>query len=658
MRDGFGYTQCCQLMSEKPDTTITARLEILSGPLAGKLIELTGESLTIGREPTNSLPVRDGSISRFHCRIERVGNQYRVVDLDSRNGTFVNGAPAKEHVLQHADQLKVGKSVLLFRCAQVREREEAAPGAREAMPSFGDATVVLRREDSVYLRPHAAPALPANERTVRDLDTLVNFSRNLSSIHKLDDLRRSIVESLLEVAPADRVAIVIAEDETWDGAPVFGWERGAKADAPFAISRTIASKVFDEGVSVLSADVVNDSELNTAASLVEERVRSVAAVPLEGRGGIIGLLYLDRAGAGGGFDADLVQLLAAFGNIAALCIENVRHFEWLEGENLRLREELNVQHDMVGDSPAMQDVFQFISRVAPRDVTALISGESGTGKELVARALHRNSKRADRPFVAINCGAIAETLLESELFGYEKGAFTGAMAQRKGKFEIADGGTVFLDEIGELAPSLQVKLLRVLQEREFERVGGTRTVKVDIRLIAATNRDLKAESRAGRFREDLFYRLNVVSVRMPALRERRDDVPLLASHFAVRAAQRMGRAVAGISPKARACLIKYDWPGNVRELENAIERAVVLGTSDLILPEDLPESVVDQAAADEPAVSPLHEAVLDYKRRLIVNAIDQAGGNYTEAAKALGVHPNHFFRLIRTLNLKPKRQRD
>ena len=387
-------------------------------------------------------------------------------------------------------------------------------------------------------------------------------------------------------------------------------------------------------------------------------VRSVAAVPLEAPTGIIGLLYIDRAGAGGGFDADLVQLLAAFGNIAALSIENVRHVEWLEGENRRLRDELNLQHDMVGESPAMQDVFQFIARVAPRDVTALVSGESGTGKELVARALHRNSKRADRPFVAINCAAITETLLESELFGHEKGAFTGAVAQKKGKFEIADGGTVFLDEIGELAPSLQVKLLRVLQEREFERVGGTRTVKVNIRLIAATNRDLKAEARAGRFREDLFYRLDVVSVRMPALRDRRDDVPLLASHFAARAAQRMGRTVTGISPKARACLIKYDWPGNVRELENAIERAVVLGASDLILPEDLPESVVDQAAADEPAVSPLHEAVLDYKRRLIVNAIDQAGGNYTDAAKALGVHPNHFFRLIRTLNLKPKRQRD
>ena len=204
-------------MSEKSDTTIAARLEILSGPLAGQLIELADAPLTIGREPTNGLPVRDGSISRFHCRIERLGRQYRVVDLDSRNGTFVNGAPIKEHILQHAEQLKVGKSVLLFRCAEVPVREEV----RESTPLLSDATVVLRREDSVYLRPHAAPSLPANERTVRDLDALVSFGRNLSSIHKLDDLRRRIVESLFEIAPADRVAIVIAENETWDGAPVF-----------------------------------------------------------------------------------------------------------------------------------------------------------------------------------------------------------------------------------------------------------------------------------------------------------------------------------------------------------------------------------------------------------------------------------------------------
>ncbi len=259
--------------------------------------------------------------------------------------------------------------------------------------------------------------------------------------------------------------------------------------------------------------------------------------------------------------------------------------------------------------------------------------------------------------MAINCAALAETLLESELFGHEKGAFTGAIAQKKGKLEVAEGGTVFLDEIGELAPSLQAKLLRVLQEREFERVGGTRTIKLDVRLIAATNRDLEEEVKKGRFREDLYYRLNVVSVRMPALRERREDISLLASYFAAKYGKRSGRTVVGISPRARACLLNYEWPGNVRELENAIERAVVLGSSDLILPEDLPETILERAAPAGAPAEAFHDAVRESKKQLIIGAVEQAMGNYTEAARLLGLHPNYLHRLIRNLNLKPMLQR-
>jgi Nif-specific regulatory protein len=271
---------------------------------------------------------------------------------------------------------------------------------------------------------------------------------------------------------------------------------------------------------------------------------------------------------------------------------------------------------------------------------------------LVARAIHRGSSRAAKPCVAINCAALAESLLESELFGHEKGAFTGAIAQKKGKLEVAEGGTVFLDEIGELAPLLQAKLLRVLQEREFERVGGTRTIKLDVRLITATNRDLEGEVKKGTFREDLFYRLNVVSLRMPPLRERREDIALLASYFASKYAKRANRAVLGISPQARTCLTNYDWPGNVRELENAIERAVVLGSSELILPEDLPESVLDRATPADVTMTAFHDSIRESKKQLILSAFDQAGGNYTEAARLLGLHPNYLHRLIRNLNIK------
>jgi Nif-specific regulatory protein len=300
----------------------------------------------------------------------------------------------------------------------------------------------------------------------------------------------------------------------------------------------------------------------------------------------------------------------------------------------------------------MRDVYQFVSRVAPHESTVLIRGESGTGKELVARAIHRTSKRGNRPFVAINCAALTESLLESELFGHERGAFTGAITQKKGKIEIADGGTLFLDEIGELALTLQAKLLRVLQEREFERVGGTRPIKVDIRLIAASNRNLDEAVKSNLFRQDLFFRLNVVSIMLPPLRERRDDIPLLATYFVQKYARATDRRVVAISPEAHRLLKNYDWPGNVRELQNALERAVVLGSSDHIRPEDLPEALVENNESTDAGVTRYHDAVNTVKRQLILRAIEQAGGNFTEAAKLLDLHPNYLHRLVRNMDLR------
>jgi transcriptional regulator with GAF, ATPase, and Fis domain len=292
-----------------------------------------------------------------------------------------------------------------------------------------------------------------------------------------------------------------------------------------------------------------------------------------------------------------------------------------------------------------------ITRVAARDTTILILGESGVGKELVARAIHQQSPRGNGPFAALNCAAITDTLLESELFGYEKGAFTGAAAQKMGRLEAAAGGTVFFDEVGELAPSLQAKLLRALQEREIVRVGGTQHVKLDVRVIAATNRDLAAEVKKGAFREDLYHRLNVVALRTPPLRERPEDIPVLARHFLARSAEQCKRRVTGLSPEAERCLIEYSWPGNVRELENAMERAVVLGSTPEILIEDLPESILDAAALAE-IPGAYQRSVIDAKRESIIAAYRQAGGDYKGAAKLLGVHPNYLLRLIRNLGLK------
>jgi Nif-specific regulatory protein len=366
----------------------------------------------------------------------------------------------------------------------------------------------------------------------------------------------------------------------------------------------------------------------------------------------LGVIYLDTKEPDAVFDKDHLQLVSAISAITAVAIENARHIEWLVSENKRLIADFDIEHNLVGESQPVREVLQFISKVAPTDATVLLSGESGTGKELAARAIHQNSKRADKPFMAVNCAALAESLLESELFGHEKGSFTGALAQKKGRLEIADGGTVFLDEIGELSPALQVKLLRVLQEREFERVGGTRTIKVDIRLVTATNKNLEEAVNDGSFRQDLYYRLNVVSLEMPALRNRLEDVPLLANYFAAKYAEKCNRRVTGISTEAQARLVNYDWPGNVRELENAIERAVVLGTTEHILLEDLPDSVLE---SESRAVSPgtkYHDAVTQTKKQIILGAMQQSKGSFTEAAKILGVHPNYLHRLIRNLNLK------
>jgi Nif-specific regulatory protein len=418
------------------------------------------------------------------------------------------------------------------------------------------------------------------------------------------------------------------------------------------VSRTIARQVLEQGIAILGADIPRSEGLSEVDSIVKSNIHSLLCVPLTVFQRVIGCVYLDSTTPRIHFDMDHLELVAAIAGISAVALENARRLQWLEQENLRLNTEINLEHNMVGESARMKEVYQFLSRVAPIDSTVLIHGESGTGKELAARAIHRNSPRAVKPFVAINCAAIPEGLLESELFGYERGAFTGAAAQKKGRLEMANGGVVFLDEIGELAPALQVKLLRVLQEREFERLGGTRPISVDVRLIAASNRDLEEAVHAGTFRRDLFFRLNVVTLVMPPLRERREDIPMLAQYFVSKSSAKCKLKPKQISPEAMACLAHYDWPGNARELENAMERALVLSSSEMILPEDLPESVLEKDAP--PGITPAkyHTAVKELKKTLIVNALEQGRGNYTEAARILGVHANYLHRLIRNFELR------
>jgi transcriptional regulator with GAF, ATPase, and Fis domain len=632
------------------ETKCLASLDAVSGAVKGTSFQLADGSVSLGRDPSNDIAILETSVSRRHCIVEGDGRHFTIRDLDSRNSTFVNGVPIKERVLEHRDEIRVGNSIFLFTSETTSSADSSLP-VRLSDLRAGNSTIILRKEQVRYLNP-LRPLDDAGSRAVRELDVLLNISTALNALRQEAAIIRRVLESVLDVAPVDRAAILFWDISPDEIASAIALDRRSRQECPVEVSRTVVAQVAREGIAILSTDVAADEHLDSAESLILRRVRCLVAVPLEMFGRTMGVLYLDSTDPHARIDVDLLQFVTAIGGIASIAIENARRIEQLESENERLKAEINIEHDMVGESARVRDVYQFISKVAPTDSTVLVWGESGTGKELVARAIHRNSSRVHKPFVAINCAAIAETLLESELFGHEKGAFTGAVSQRKGRLEAAEGGTVFLDEIGELPLALQAKLLRVLQEREFERLGSNRPIKLNVRLIAATNRDLQQAIKTGTFRQDLFYRLNVVAVRMPALRERREDIPLLATYFATKCAERSKRKVTGLSTEARACLMNHDWPGNVRELENAIERAVVMGSTAKILAEDLPEELLEKPAIPGTVVTRYHEGVLETKKQIILRAIEQAEGHYVEAAKLLGVHPNYLHRLMRNLNLK------
>ena len=454
------------------------------------------------------------------------------------------------------------------------------------------------------------------------LQSLLHIATLLHSTREMYVARGTQTGGVLQQHLLALIADLVQYDEGW----VFLYE-DSETERPPAVDRALELKV----------PVFGDFEM---------------AVPMFLRDSVAGVIYLKR---GAEFqDADRL-VITAISQITSLAIENAFHMEWLQNEVKRLEQELEVESDLLGESPAMMDLRSRIARVAPADTTVLILGESGTGKELVARAIHRGSPRAARPFVAISCAALTETLIESELFGHEKGSFTGAVAQKPGKLETAKDGTVFLDELGELPMQVQVKLLRVLQQREIERVGGTKTIPLDVRLVGATNRNLEEAVRRNTFRQDLYYRLNVVTLRTPSLRSRAEDILPLAQHFAMRFGEKCRRRIAGISPEARALLRSYSWPGNVRELENAIEHAVVLGSSEMIRAEDLPETLFESRGATVAGCGSLHDAILIAKRAAVQSAFEQAGGDHEEAARLLGVHPNYLYRLMKNMAMQTGR---
>jgi transcriptional regulator with GAF, ATPase, and Fis domain/pSer/pThr/pTyr-binding forkhead associated (FHA) protein len=614
----------------KLNTGVEPRLLAVRGPLKGNVIPLPQGEYCVGRQPTNDLQLEDNAVSRRHCLFILSGHTCTLKDLDSRNGTFVTGTPVSEQQLEPGDEIGIGGSVFCYLLD---------PGGAPPPEKSGTMTNTreLRLGESLYLAPDDDQTiLPPSARALHDLRTLLRVSTMLHSFRGLhntksasaaETLRSHLTSLLLDLIPASHAVIYIP-----------GANPSVVPSNTAVLERTMGERIViwqegadNGGVSILAAPLI-----------VREEVAAV--------------VYLESLDAEHHFDDGHLQLLTAVAGMAAVAWENATILGWLQEENERLQSELKIEHGMVGVSDKLRDLQRQIAKVAPSNSNVLILGESGTGKELIARALHRNSLRAAGPFMAINCAALTETLLESELFGHERGAFTGAIVQKKGKFEVAEGGTVFLDEIGELSPLLQAKLLRVLQEREMERVGGTKTIPLNIRLLAATNRDLGEAVQKGEFRRDLFYRLNVVSLKAPALRDRTEDTLPLAEHFAKKYAAECGRRIVGLAPEARAYLQSYSWPGNVRDLENAIERAVVLGSAEMVLAEDLPEHIRESRPAAVSA-SMYEEAVEAAKRQVVLQAFDQVDHDHEAAAKILGLHPNYLHKLIRTMNLKPALKR-
>ncbi|HMW00011.1 MAG TPA: sigma 54-interacting transcriptional regulator [Acidobacteriota bacterium] len=582
------------------------KVVVIAGPLRGATYELSSPELLIGRSSACGIAVSDPLLSRHHACLANKEGQIWLIDLNSRNGVFVNGLPIQKRLLKNGDHVVMGRSFM------------------------------------VYLNEEESPDLDE-----KGEEASLNATQSRTRTETKEDLFPQIIATALELVPADRAALFLASDERGFLQFACSWDRRQSSPTPFEVDPKIIHQAFHEAKPVVHNQLASAGIMLGNGQILNAQLCVPFVSPKP-----IGVLYLDTTDELIAYSPRDIKCAMAVADLAAVAVKRLWKFRQMVEDQRKLQAELETPRGMVGESQAMQQVYQFVNKVAKTDSTVLILGESGTGKELVARELHANSPRASQPFVAVNCASLVENLLESELFGHEKGAFTGAISTKKGKFEVANGGTLFLDEIGELPLSIQARLLRALQERQIDRVGGLKPIKVNIRIIAATNRDLERQVKLGDFRQDLFFRLNVLSVTMPPLRERRQDIPLLANYFTAKFSRDLNRKMVGVTPDARRYLMNYDWPGNVRELQNAIEHAVVLGGADSILPEDLPESILEKTPVRLEERFHYHEAVTSFKRQLVQEAILKADGNYLVVAEMLGVHPNYLYRLVKNLDLK------
>ena len=491
-----------------------------------------------------------------------------------------------------------------------------------------------------------------------ELEFFIAFSKALSSTLDQGKLLDIIIEAAKTLTQAEASSLLLL-DET-SQCLHFAHATGQVSDELMKLSVPMGQGIAGWVARERQPQIVNQADKDERWYPGIDRktkftTRSILCVPLLVGQKTVGVIEVINKLGGGVFDTQDQELLQKIADMAGQVLDNAGRFQKLRDENLLLRDEISGRYSIIGQSPSVREVLALAQKVASGATTVLLQGENGTGKELLARFIHGQSPRADKPFIAVNLAAVPLQLMESELFGHEKGAFTGAAARRKGRFELAHQGTIFLDEVGDLPPPVQAKILRVLQEREFERLGGTETIRVDVRIVAATNQDLQKLVREGNFREDLYYRLNVFQIFLPPLRQRPGDIPILADHFLERYRRETKKVVSGFSPQALKALEEYSWPGNIRELQNVVERAVVLASSSTVELEHLP--ALNAVQLDGQPLSPIHsweEAQRRFRRDYLIRALEANSWNQRRTAAALQMQPTYLSRLLRELGVERK----
>jgi transcriptional regulator with GAF, ATPase, and Fis domain len=621
-----------------------AQLLVKQGPHPGAVYAVEGERASIGRDQANDICVPHLAVSRSHAELRREDGGWILADLGSSNGTFLNGERIEAEPLSHLDEIRLGDLVLTF--------IDDAPLLLGDDTSAPEITQTLSSSTLELLAPADKEREPAElERRHRGLLRLFRLSNEVSACHTLPDLMTKLTQAATEALGADRV-VPITLEARGELRPWFGRRSAARAVlAELPISRSVVDHVRKHEEAVRS-EVQSDERFRESPSVVRHEIGAAMCVPLVAGGRELGVIYADRIAPAEPFDRHDLEMLAAMAMPVTVAVENLRSAERLNDERDRLVSQMKLEHNILGRHPSIRAVLDLIERVAPTDTSVLIIGESGTGKELVARAIHLNSPRSGRAFEAVNCAALAPNLLESELFGHVKGAFTGAIADKPGRFELAHQGTLFLDEIGEMPLDSQAKLLRVIEHGELRRVGDTRDRDVDVRILAATNKPLEQLADDDRFRKDLFFRLNIVRIDMPPLRTRGDDIDLLADHFLEFFSDKCGRKPPALSTRARELLNKYPWPGNVRELKNVMERLAVICRADEIKPEDLPPEVCagvgpGKAAGGDPTAS-----LADLEKEHILRVIGHTGGNKKEAAAILGIDRSTLYAKLKSYGIE------